>query len=373
MTDLLSISQLRRAAQQGRVFARAHVQIENLLSKETREHKPYWELLLADAEAKFTLRAWNDSPAYKQCEELERGGFLEITGEFSFNPNYGLEAKNWSCRGLEDEERAELLGGSRELREKQKRDFETIEKSVATIADPRLRAISTMFLREFGERFKRTAAARNYHHARRGGLVEHTAQMMRSAEAICGVYPQLHRDLLLAGVLFHDSGKLWENALPDGGFTMGYDECGEMMGHIAIAVELLNRLWRAAESAQENGSWKKLTPRSDDVRLHLIHLILSHHGEMQFGSPVCPKTPEALALHHIDNLDAKLEMIFCAYQNAASLAPRIFERVRPLPGNLIAPLGRFAHSENGNAHAGGGCSDDHAERKRVAEKIAEEE
>src|SRR5438067_1631685 len=122
--ELLSITQLRRAAQQERVHARVHVQIESLAQKETRDQKPYWELIVADGEGKFTLRAWSDSPGYKQCAELERGGFLEIEGEFSHSANYGIEAKQWTCRGLEPDEREALLGGSAAQREKQKCDFE---------------------------------------------------------------------------------------------------------------------------------------------------------------------------------------------------------------------------------------------------------
>jgi len=349
MIELLSISELRRAAQRGRLEARVQGQIESLAQKETKDGKPYWEMIFADAEAKFTLRAWSDTPGYKACSELERGGFLEISGEFFHSAHFGVEAKQWTCRNLEPAEREALLGGPPELREKQQRDWQWIESCVASLGDPRLHVLCETFLLEFGARFRRTAAARKNHHARRGGLIEHTAQMMRAADAIAGVYPQLHRDLLIAGVLFHDCGKLWENVLPEDGFHMGFDECGEMMGHIAFGVELLNRLWHTIAARPEHAGWKKLTPRSDDVRLHLIHLILSHHGELQFGSPVCPKTPEACALHYIDNLDAKLEMVFTAYQNAAALAPRIFERAWPLPGNLVAPLVVFSTSANGDA------------------------
>jgi 3'-5' exoribonuclease len=77
------------------------------------------------------------------------------------------------------------------------------------------------------------------------------------------------------------------------------------------------------------------------VRLHLLHLIGAHHGEMQFGSPVSPKTPEAMALHYIDNLDARLEMFAGGYVTAKPLAARIFERVWPLPGNLVTSLQKF--------------------------------
>jgi len=150
----------------------------------------------------------------------------------------------------------------------------------------------------------------------------------------------LNVDLLLAGILFHDSGKLLENQLPEAGFTMSYDERGELMGHISIGLELVNSLWRKL-SAENAETWKNFMPPSEDVRLHLLHLIGAHHGEPQFGSPVSPKTPEAMALHYIDNLDARLEMFAAGYTTAKPLAARIFDRVRPLPGNLVTPLEKF--------------------------------
>jgi 3'-5' exoribonuclease len=332
--ELLSIAALKRAAASNRVETAVHVQIEAVQKKETRDQKPYYEISVADAEAKLTLRAWSDSPMFAHCANLEPGSFIEISGEFAHNGSFGVESKRWSCRELEIAEREALLGGPAELRQRQERDFEEIRASVAGLRDPRLHALGELFLAEFGERFRRTAAARNYHHARRGGLVEHVAQMIRSAGVLATVYPRLNRDLLVVGALLHDCGKLWENALPENGFVMGYDERGELLGHITIGVELVNALWRKLDP----GPWATLQPASEDVRLHLLHLIAAHHGEPQFGSPVVPKTPEAWALHHIDNLDAKMEMMFAGYENAASLAPRIFERVRPLPGNLVAPL-----------------------------------
>jgi 3'-5' exoribonuclease len=335
--DLLTIANLKRAAMDGRVEAIIHGQVDSLARKETREQKPYRELVLADAESKITLRAWSDSPAFSLCEQLARGEFLEITGEFVHNGAFGTDAKRWTCRRLDDVEREALLAGPPELREKQNADYEFIVHTVELLGDPRLRALGLAFLADWGERFRRTAAARNYHHARRGGLVEHTAQMMRAAEAVTAVYPQLNRDLLVAGVLFHDCGKLWENVLPENGFTMPYSETGELLGHIPVGIELVNALWRKLDFTP----WAGLEPASEEVRLHLLHLVAAHHGEKQFGSPVDPKTPEAFALHYIDNLDAKMEMLGAAYGTAQQLAPGIFERVRPLPGNIVQPLGKF--------------------------------
>jgi len=343
--DLLTLTEIRRAAQKGAVRARVHVQVESAAPKLTREQKPYCELSLADACDRMTLRVWSDHPAYKACSALNNESFIELAGEFNSHSQFGLEAQKWNVRPLTPQEKSELLQGPAELREKQNADWEFIEKTTHTITDPRLHGLCEAFLKEWGDRFRRSAAARNYHHARRGGLVEHTAQMMRVAKEIAPLYPQLNLDLLMAGILFHDSGKLWENALSENGFVMNYDERGELVGHISIGLELVNALWRKL-SAENAEAWKNLVPVSEDVRLHLLHLIGAHHGELEFGSPVAPKTPEAMALHYIDNLDARLEMFAAGYATAKPLAARIFDRVRPLPGNLVKSLEKFSGPPN---------------------------
>lgn len=335
--DLLTISAIKKAALQGRVAARFHAQLETAVRKQTKDGKPYWEVMLVDAEAKLSLKAWSDSPAFLLCEQISRGELLECTGEFAQNGNFGLESRQWTGRILSDEEKALFLGGPEELRKRQQNDYEYIMERVEAIVDPRLKRLCQLFLGDWGERLRRTAAARNYHHARRGGLVEHVASMLRSADCLTNVYTNLNPDLLASGVLFHDSGKLWENAMPENGFNMPYSERGELLGHISIGIELVNSLWRKLDLTQ----WAGLEPDSEDVRLHLLHLIASHHGELEFGSPVYPKTPEAFVLHYVDNLDAKMEMLNSAYGSAGALAENIFERVRPLPSNLVRPLRRF--------------------------------
>jgi 3'-5' exoribonuclease len=340
--QLMTLSEIRRAASRpggSPVTARVHVQVESAAPKVTREQKPYCELGLADACDRMTLRVWSDHPNYKACGALTNESFIELSADF-VSSQFGLEATKWTMRPLTPQEKNDLLQGPAELRAKQSQDWEFILKTIGFIGDPRLRALCDAFVREFGERFRRTAAARRYHHARRGGLVEHTAQMMRVASRIGPLYPQLNADLLLAGILFHDCGKLWENALPENGFVMSYDELGELVGHISIGIEVVNALWRKL-SVENAESWKNLLPPPEDVRVHLLHLIASHHGEKEFGSPVEPRTPEAMILHYIDNLDARLEMFAAGYTIAKPLAPRIFERVWPLPGNLVTSLQKF--------------------------------
>jgi 3'-5' exoribonuclease len=341
--DLMTLTEIRRAAQNGAASGRVHVQVETVTAKTQREGKPYCELGLADACDRMTLRVWSDHPSYKSCSAFTSDSFIELTGDFRVHPQFGLEADKWTVRPLSEQEKKELLEGPADLRTKQAADWALIMQSIGTIGDPRLRALSETFIDKWGDRFRRAAAARKYHHARRGGLVEHTAQMMRIARAIAPLYSQLNIDLLIAGILFHDSGKLWENQFSETGFIMSYDELGELVGHISIGLELVNSLWQklAAENADV---WKGYRPASEDVRVHLLHLIGSHHGDKQFGSPVDPKTPEAMALHYIDNLDARMEMFAAGYTTAKPLAARIFDRVRPLPGNLVKSLDKFQRS-----------------------------
>ena len=167
---------------------------------------------------------------------------------FAQHQQFGLEAQRWTTRPLTAQETVRPAAGPPELRAKQAADWNHRETKKA-IGDPRLRALCEAFIAEWGDRFAGTAGARSYHHARRGGLVEHTAQMMRVAEQIVPLYPQLNLDLLIAGILFHDAGKLWENHLPETGFTMGFDERGELMGHISIGMELVNSLWRKLQAS----------------------------------------------------------------------------------------------------------------------------
>ena len=337
-----TIEELKQQTMADHSAVSVHAQIDEVASKRTKDQKPYLEILLRDRTASFPLRVWSDHPSFGYCSELRTGDFVEVQGDFMVTPAFGLEARNWNMRLLTTAEKADLLAGPLNIRERQSTDYSAIESFSASIRDPRLRELSLLFLREFGERLKRSAGARSYHHARRGGLVEHIAQMMRAGDAVTAVYPDLNRDLLLAGILFHDAGKLWENCFPKESFIMPHDYRAELIGHISMGVELVNRLWQRLKEGPEFTTWNLLSPDSDLVRLHLIHLVASHHGEKQFGSPIEPKTPEAMTLHLIDNLDAKLEMMSSGYQIGKRLGPEVIERVRPLPTNLVSALASFA-------------------------------
>jgi len=141
----------------------------------------------------------------------------------------------------------------------------------------------------------RAPAAEKLHHAYLGGLLEHTLSMAELAVLVCRHYPKLDRDLLLVGVFWHDLGKTRELHYAE---SFGYTDAGKLVGHIVQAVLMLEEKIAAARAAGADFP--------DALADVLRHLVLAHHGQHEFGSPKLPMTAEAFALHHIDNLDAKL-------------------------------------------------------------------
>jgi len=338
--SVISISSLKEQAGEVPLIASADAQLQSRSVKTTKGGKPYFDLVFADATGSLNLKVWSDTALHSEAENLALNAIVRLDGEWTQN-QYGVNGNGVSWALLDEAAIADFLAGDPKTREKQQKDFAEITKQCEGMTDPRLKKLCSIFFETMGDRFRRTAAAKKNHHARRGGLVEHVAQMMRSADAISGIYPELNRDLMIAGVLFHDCGKLWENSYPEDGFGQIHSRYGEMLGHIPLGIEFVNKLWHDLLGASEFEEFSACKPSTEDVRLHLLHLIASHHGQFEYGSPVLPKTPEAYALHYIDNLDAKMEMLRDAYPQANEVASGIYDRIFPLAANLIRPLGEF--------------------------------
>ena len=176
--------------------------------------------------------------------------------------------------------------------------FETLRNRVKAFSNPDLRDLLMKFLDDdsLTDRLKAAPAGIKLHHAYPGGLIEHIAQLSSLAAAIGPMYDLVDTDLLVAGAILHDLGKIDELSY-DASF--GYTDVGQMIGHIVIGVQMLDQ--RAAELEAERGH-----PIDSELLLRLRHLIVSHHNTLEHGSPRVPQTPEAIALAGIDNLDARL-------------------------------------------------------------------
>lgn len=166
------------------------------------------------------------------------------------------------------------------------------------LSNPHLRALAECFLidDDFLRRFTDAPAGIRNHHAYNSGLLEHVVTMLNAADALAPFYPELDRDLLLTGIFLHDIGKIAELSY-DRGFA--YTDEGQLVGHIVMGVEMLrDKVERTADLTGE--------AFPSELLFRLKHMIVSHHGPTEFGSPKPPMTPEAIALHCLDNLDSKV-------------------------------------------------------------------
>jgi len=176
--------------------------------------------------------------------------------------------------------------------------FLRLEEILRGMECPSLKTLAECFLMDDAlmAKFQMAPAGTKNHHAYHGGLLEHTVNLMEVILRICPCYPQLDRNLLLMGALLHDLGKVEELSFEHG---LSYTDEGQLVGHLVLAVEMLDA--KIAEAEKLSGE-----PLPKETVLRLKHVILSHHGEYAFGSPKLPMTLEAVALNFLDNLDAKI-------------------------------------------------------------------
>ena len=177
-----------------------------------------------------------------------------------------------------------------------------LRELLKTISEPHLRALVDCFLidDEFLRKFTTAPAGVRNHHAYQAGLLDHVVTLLTIADRIADLYaPDLDRDLLMTGIFLHDIGKVDELSYDR---AFGYTDEGQLVGHLVMGVEMLrDKVEQARDLMGE--------PFPPELLLRLKHMILSHHGTLEFGSPKLPMTPEAIALHHLDNLDAKLHAV----------------------------------------------------------------
>jgi 3'-5' exoribonuclease len=252
----------------------------------------YLDLRLSDSTGEVVGRMWEGAEEAAACVTpgrvcLVEGRVEEYRGQ--------LQVVVGTLRPCEEDEyeAADFVRcASRPVEEMVAELFERIEE----VGDPHLRALldSIFAEEEFLERFVRAPGASRLHHACRGGLLEHTLSVVRLALEAARSHPGLHRDLLLTGALLHDLGKVFEL---EGETHFTYSTAGRFCGHIVLNDRFVTRRLEAIPGFPE------------DMAYLLTHMLLSHHGALEWGAPVKPKTPEAWALHYADNLDAKVQIV----------------------------------------------------------------
>jgi 3'-5' exoribonuclease len=270
------------------VTATLLVQHKDVRQKKTGE--PYLSLTLGDRTGDVDARMWDN--AAEVMDTFDRDDFLKVRGLLQVHQGrLQLTVHKLQKQSPETVDQTDFFPASTRDPEEM---FGELKGVVAGINNPCLRALLEGFFNDsdIARRYKIAPAAKSVHHAFLGGLLEHVLSMCSVAKLLGAHYRDVDMDLLLAGVMLHDVGKIHELTYDR---SFGYSTEGQLLGHIVIGTRMIDDKIRAVPGFPER------------LRTLLQHMILSHHGELEFGSPKVPLFPEALLLHHIDNMDSKME------------------------------------------------------------------
>jgi len=259
-----------------------------------RQGNLYLQLRLSDRTGWVTAMLWNASESMYQKFPLS--GYVSIQGNAQvYNGNMQLILK--SVHSVTESE-----VDVRDFQATAKSDVEglmaQLKSDLGSFRSPALRALADAFLEDTDlmDRFALAPAGVSNHHAYHGGLLEHVVNLIKVCKSVADFYPTVDNDLLVMGAFLHDLGKVRELTYEG---ELGYSDEGQLLGHVLIVLEILAEKIKAAE--------KKLgEPLDREMVLRVKHMIASHHGQYEYGSPRLPMTPEAMTLHLLDNLDAKI-------------------------------------------------------------------
>jgi 3'-5' exoribonuclease len=254
----------------------------------------FLQVELRDRTGSISGRLWNAGEHL--FRSFEEGDFLQVKGKVQLFQ--GALQMILSHIERVETEKVDLADFLPHTEQDITKLWERLRSILFRMGNPHLKGLVECFLmdEEFRAGFCKAPAGIRNHHAYLGGLLEHVVTLLDAADRLLPLYPDLDRDLLLTGVFLHDIGKVRELSY---GRVFAYTDEGQLIGHIVIGVEMLNE--KAARVPDLTGE-----PFPRELLWRLKHMILSHHGAYEFGSPKLPMTPEAIALHHLDNLDAKV-------------------------------------------------------------------
>ncbi|HID21590.1 MAG TPA: HD domain-containing protein [Planctomycetaceae bacterium] len=310
-----------------------------LVSKErgtTRDGKPYYRVSFRDAERTVTAMIWNDSPWFSACEESwQVDQFYKLRCQYQ-ETAYGPQIEINRIRDIKQEDYdhgfdpTRLCPGTRF--DVDEMFGELVALAEEHISDAPLRRLTVGILESQQEAIKTSVAAARYHHAFRGGYLEHTLSVTRLAVHLADKYaayypdlePPLSKSLVVAGAILHDIGKLQElQTRPLGG---EYTASGRLIGHILLGRDLIRD---AARSVPE------LDP---ETQLRLEHIIVSHQNLPEWGSPIPPRTPEALLVYFADDIDAKFNEMAMALIQARGQTDEFPSRDNPMHRRIFRGL-----------------------------------
>ena len=307
--------------------------------KSKKSGEPYLALTLADRTGSLEAKAWDN--VHEMIGVFEQDHVIKVKGLLNrYNNRWQLTIHK--LRRMQDSEidftdyLPKTLKDVDEL-------WRTLGQFVATMSHPHLKALLEAFMgdAEIAGAYKTAPAAKTLHHAFIGGLLEHVVSLFQLCDLAVRNYATVDRDLLLTGAFLHDIGKIFEISYSR---SFAYTTRGQLLGHMIIELEMLH-----AKIAVVNQCLP--TPFPEELKTLVEHLIISHHGQYEFGSPKLPMFPEALMLHYLDDLDSKMESMRAHFErepdldwtgyNASLQRPllnsrRVLEKTAPKPAAAAA-------------------------------------
>ena len=276
-----------------------------VVSKQVKPKKtgePYLALALGDRTGQLEAKMWDNVDG--ALDAFEQDDFIKIKGLLNkYKNRFQITIHKLRRLGESEVDFSDYLPKTTKNIDEL---WETLADFVGTFQNPYLKKLVQDFMAdpEIAERYRNAPAAKSLHHAYIGGLLDHVVSLFRSCDLICRNYPQINRDLLLTGAFLHDIGKIYELTYNR---SFSYTTRGQLLGHMIIELEMLQ-----AKVAEIPGF-------PDELKTLIEHLIISHHGQYEFGSPKLPMFPEALMLHYLDDLDSKMESMRAHFERDADL------------------------------------------------------
>ena len=300
-----------------------------------RNGNPYLLLELRDRTGGISGRMWNAGD--HTARGFDPGDFLHATGKVQLFQG-SLQVILNTVERVEPQ-KVELTDFLPHTEQSVPKLMERLKGYLLRLGNPHLRALAECFLvdDEFMRGFMTCPAGVKMHHAYVGGLLEHVVTMMDAADKLLPLYPFVDRDLLLVGVFLHDAGKVKELTYAR---AFGYSDEGQLVGHLSIGVAMLDAT--ATKVPDLTGE-----PFPRELMVRLKHMILSHHGTLEFGSPKVPMTPEAMLLHQIDLMDTRMHMLLRDIREDKH-NPSAWTPYNPTLGRRL-----YKGGPNGDLYAGG--------------------
>jgi 3'-5' exoribonuclease len=276
-----------------------------VVSKQVKPKKtgdPYLALTLGDRTGQLEAKMWDN--VEDAIDAFEQDDFLKVKGLLNkYKNRFQITIHKLRRLGESEVDFSDYLPKTaKDIGEL----WQTLATFVASFQDYHLKSLVEAFMADpdIAEPYRNAPAAKTLHHAYIGGLLDHVVSLFRSCDLMCRNYPQINRDLLLTGAFLHDIGKIHELTYHR---SFSYTTRGQLLGHMVIELEMLQ-----AKLAQ-------FPDFPEELKILVEHLIISHHGEYEFGSPKLPMFPEALMLHYLDNLDSKMESMRAHLEREAAL------------------------------------------------------